>query len=188
MKARLTTTFILVAAIGAGGCEALVPLAISEATKGDGTDDVSSFEAPLTVELESVRGTIEGTTLSPEMLTPSGMRFGNSLQFDLAAQGEPLTMQLMVDSAESSSTNPYTGEGGGDFGGGRPAPPPEPGTGGFETGPGAFLTACGDGFCRDADDITVEIVQDAEGRRAVVDASWLDGDSVSMTFRYTEGD
>lgn len=186
MKTTLTPILISITLL-ATGCELAGPLLIGEATSSD-DDDIRSSSATLTVEIESASGTVAGRTIAPEMFSPTGERFGSDLTFHLATPDRDLEV-LVMSQAEGSSTNPYTGESGGDFGGGggRPIPSGGPdGTGSSLIEPFADVLVCESGFCRSATDFGVELVQTETGRLATVDGVWDADESVAISLRYTE--
>lgn len=189
MTKRMVKGALLGVAIVAGttGCEALVPFVISEATKDDGSD-IGVFDAPLSVQIESARGTVQGREIAPEMLSPGGNRFGDQLQFLFRA--DTLSMHLTVNSAESSSLNPYT-----EFGrspedvGHFPRPAPiDAGLAGVPAASNAIFLACDDarGECLQARETSLEIVQTVDGRQGVLDCTLTDGSPVAIRFHYTE--
>lgn len=188
MNARTVTVLMAMVALAATGCEALIPLAISEASKGE--PPPTSTSAPLSVEIESANGSVEGRALRVDSLLASGVRIDSALHFEVRDAAD-LSLSLDVSRAETSSDNPYTGEGGDPHRPpeGRPVPV-DAGLGGLEPTlpgvPGASLTVCAAERCQRVEDFSVEIVETAEGRRALVEGQLPGGDQVSLRLRYTE--
>ncbi|MEC7525847.1 MAG: hypothetical protein VYE22_38555 [Myxococcota bacterium] len=186
MRKSSLVVMALMAALAATGCEALIPLAIGEATKDDGP--VASESAPLLVEIESVEGSIDGRVIAPDELRALGDRFGEGLEFQLVGQDIQLSLSV---ASETSSNNPYTGEPGHPGDPGEPIGRPIPvdagfGEPGLPGGPGASLTVCNGSTCQPAADFTVEIVETAGGRRALIDCYGHGGEQLSIALRYTE--
>ena len=197
MNGKWTRLIIAGAALGALGCEALIPWAISEA-EGPGDDDGALTSASLTVAVESASGTLDGMPLRPELFDTRGQRNFGELQFTLSAPAEGIEVFVSVD-AESSGINPYTGESGG---GGFPGEPPRPvpfddgGVGDFGGAPPVSFSSvmlCSsvglgprESQCLDAKDFSVEVEQTADGRLARVRGVWDDGDEARFTLRYAE--
>jgi hypothetical protein len=184
MRAKLTLLLLPMAGLCAG-CEILGPYLISEAV-GDEDDVTDSFFAPLTVSVESAQGQISGRPVTAEMFTMvGGERFGDQLTFRFAS-ADGIELQVTSQS-EGSSTNPYTGEGG-DPSFGDPRPVLVDGGVGMPIPADAFssLITCAVGVCRSASTFGIEVEQTADGRDALVDGTWVEGDVVELSFHYTE--
>ncbi len=151
-----------------GGCEILGPLLIAESTNSAEPTDFTS--APLSVDIESITGTMGGEVLEREMFTPTGERFGNQLTFRLTSQsGLEITV---ITETESSNTNPYELP--------LDSLPNEDGTGISD------MFACHAVTCEEAEDFGIEIIQTEHGRNAIVDGFWPGEQHIGLSLRYTE--